>query len=325
MTSRRDLLAMLAAATAGSAGAVTGLAGEAGTARRIPQSTSARIIVDNDFAGDPDSLVALAHQLLSPVTRTVLVTTTANDTKMPVAVAADRSAAVGRDIALDLMHRLRSPQRPPVVAGPEAVGKDTARDDAARAIVAEALREDELPLFFSCGGPLTNLAAALRMNPSIAQRMTVIWIGGGRYPEGGWEYNLSADVNAARTVIEQSSVPLWQIPQNAYRQMAFSIAEMTDRMRPISPFTAWLYDRFTSPPSFVKIGGAWPMGDSPPVLLTAISAESSAYSDRPAQRILDDLRYGEPITGRTVRVYDTLDARITFEDFLAHLRLHARN
>lgn len=325
MHSRRDILATLAAATAGGLAAGPGLGGEATAARGIPQSTSARIIVDNDFAGDPDALVALAHQLLSPVTRTVLVTTTALDTKLPGPVAADRSAAVGREIAIDLMRRLKSPQRPPVVAGPEAVGNYTARDDAARAIVAEALREDELPLFFSCGGPLTNLAAALRMNPSIAQRMTVIWIGGGRYPEGGWEYNLSADVSAARTVIEQSRVPVWQIPQNAYRQMAFSIAEMTERMRPISPFTAWLYERFTSPPSFVKIGGAWPMGDSPPVLLTAVSAESSTYTDRPAQRILDDLRYGEPIAGRTVRVYDTLDARITFEDFLARLRLQARN
>lgn len=293
--------------------------------RRIPQSALARVIVDNDFAGDPDSLVALAHHLLSPATRTVLVTTTAIDPKMPGPVPADRSAAIGRDTALELIRRLKPAQRPPVVAGPEAAGAHATRDDAARAILLEALREDELPLYFCCGGPLTNLAAALRLNPAIAQRLTVIWIGGGRYPEGGWEYNLSVDLAAARAVIEHSGVPIWQVPQDAYRQMVFSIAEMTDRLRPISPFTAWLYDQFTSPPSFVKIGGAWPMGDSPPVLLTAISAESSTYTDRPAQRILDDLRYGEPIPGRSVRVYDTLDARITFEDFLARLRLHARN
>ena len=63
---------------------------------------------------------------------------------------------------------------------------------------------------------------------------------------------------------------------------------------------------------------------SPPVLLTAIATESSVYADRTAQRILDDLRYGEPIPGRELRVYDRLDARLTFEDLLSKLRLHAR-
>lgn len=58
-----------------------------------------------------------------------------------------------------------------------------------------------MPLFFTCGGPLTNLAAALRIEPAIAQRMTVVWIDGGPYPGGGWEYNLAADLPAARAVI----------------------------------------------------------------------------------------------------------------------------
>ena len=34
----------------------------------IVQRPLARVIVDNDFAGDPDGLVALAHQLLAPAT-----------------------------------------------------------------------------------------------------------------------------------------------------------------------------------------------------------------------------------------------------------------
>jgi hypothetical protein len=48
----------------------------------IAQQASCRVIVDNDFAGDPDGLVALAHQLLSPKARTVLVTTSALDAKL---------------------------------------------------------------------------------------------------------------------------------------------------------------------------------------------------------------------------------------------------
>jgi inosine-uridine nucleoside N-ribohydrolase len=130
-----------------------------------------------------------------------------------------------------------------VIAGAAGPGVQPAPSEAAQAIVAEALRDDPRPLYFTCGGPLSNLAAALRLEPAIAARMTVVWIGGGPWPEGGWEYNLATDADAARYVIEQSTVPMWQVPQNAYRQMQYSIAEMTADLRPISDFSRWLAAR----------------------------------------------------------------------------------
>ena len=153
--------------------------------------------------------------------------------------------------------------------------------------------------------------------------MTVVWIGGGGYPDGGWEYNLAADLAAARHVIEETAVPIWQVPQDAYRQMQWSIAEMTADLRPISPLSRWLYDQFTSPPDFVDLGGAWPMGDSPLVLLTSLTTESSRSRELPARRILPDCTWGEPLPARPIRVFETLDVRLTLADFLALLRLHA--
>jgi inosine-uridine nucleoside N-ribohydrolase len=131
-----------------------------------------------------------------------------------------RGAAVGAQYARELLGLIPSAGSIPVVAGPEGIeGSPASGSDAARAIVAEALREDPLPLYFTCGGPLTNLAMALRMEPRIAKRMTLIWIGGGRYPSGEWEYNLATDIPAARTVIERSRMATWQVPKEAYRQM----------------------------------------------------------------------------------------------------------
>lgn len=322
MTTRRNALGLAAAALSSSLAPRIALGG---TYRTIPQRASARVIVDNDFAGDPDGLVALLHQLLSPKTRTVLVTSTALEPRFAEGQLKTRAAALGREAALDLIRRARIKSAPPVVAGAEYPVPADPRDNmAARAIVAEALRDDPLPLFFTCGGPLTNLAAALRLEPAIARRMTVVWIGGGNYPDGGWEYNLATDADAARQVIEASQVPLWQVPQGAYRQMAYSIAAMRTQLRPISPLTQWLYDRFTTPPDFVDVGGAWPLGDSPLVLLTAISAESSQYADRPARRLLPGLGYGEELPGRTLRVFERLDARLAFDDFLALLHMAAK-
>ena len=320
---RRTLITGLASLTA-----VLPVAARARSFRPIPQQASARVIVDNDFAGDPDGLLALAHHLLSPKTQTVLVTISLLDNPklMPENVVRAGATQAGADLVCELMRRLNIKSPPPIAKGREVL--DTAAtvpSEAAKAIIAEARRDDPLPLFLCCGGPLTNVAEALRHAPDIAARMTLIWIGGGGYPDGGWEYNLATDAEAARTVIERSMVPLWQITQPTYRQMQLSIAEMTADLRPISAFTEWLYDQFTHPPSFVKLGGAWPMGDSPPVLLTAVATESSAFTDQPARRILSDLRYGGAVPGRSVRVYHTIDVRLTHADLLAKLRLHARS
>jgi hypothetical protein len=40
--------------------------------RRV--AATCRVVVDNDFAGDPDGILALAHHLLSPSNRVVAVT-----------------------------------------------------------------------------------------------------------------------------------------------------------------------------------------------------------------------------------------------------------
>lgn len=318
--SRRSAIgAGLAAAIA------TGTRLSAAPDKMIPQKPSARVIVDNDFSGDPDGLVALAHQLLAPRTHVVLVTSSFLSSEFKVPGKIDgQTARQGYDIAVELIDRLKLAHPVPVVSGAEAASAaDRDPGVAAQAIVAEAMREHPLPLIFTCGGPLTNLAEALRMEPMIASRMKVIWIGGGGYPDGGWEYNLAMDAEAAREVIERSKVPLWQVPQPAYRQMGYSVAEMEADLRPISPFSRWLYDQFTNPPDFIDFGGVWPMGDSPLVLLSALTAETSQSREIPARRIGKDLRYGEPIPGRTVRVFELIDARTTHADFLARLRLHA--
>ena len=316
---RRTLLASGLAS-----GAWVGVApGIASAQRLIPQRPSCRVIVDNDFAGDPDGLIALAHQLLTPKAKTVLVTSSALDPKFNTETARV-SADAGSAIARELIRLVGLPSPPPVVAGPNNFAATAAPTDAAKAIVAEAMRDDRLPLFLTCGGPLTNVAAALRLEPRISSRMTLVWIGGGDYPTGGWEYNLATDIDAARQVIEHSAMPLWQVPQSAYRQMEFSVAEMTESLRPISPLTQWLYDRFTTPPSFVDVGGAWPLGDSPLVLLTSISNESSRSTEVDARSIQPDCHYGAVVPGRRVRLFETVDARLTFDDMLALFRLHAK-
>ncbi len=86
----------------------------------------------------------------------------------------------------------------------------------ARFIIQEALKDDPRPLHILCMGAITDMASALLLEPKIAeQNVRVIWIGGGNYPDGGWEYNLWNDIHAANVVFK-SSVEVWQIPQRVF-------------------------------------------------------------------------------------------------------------
>jgi purine nucleosidase len=75
----------------------------------------------------------------------------------------------------------------------------------------------------------------------------------------------------------------------------------------------WLWEHFTNPPEWARIGGSWPMGDSPPVLITALTDESSGYTTEPAAP-----------GGAERRMYTHPDFRLIVGDLLARLRLHER-
>jgi hypothetical protein len=318
---RRHFLGGLAALPA--AVLATGALGRPAAA--IAQRATARVIVDNDFAGDPDGLVALAHQVLSPKTRTVLVTSSCLDRKLAGMAGLDplTTAAAGSGLARELLRRIDGPGTPPVLTGAEGFGSGgDGANAAARAIVAEALREDPLPLFLTCGGPLTNVAAALRLAQAIAGRMTLVWIGGS--VDGGLEYNLATDLAAARQVFEASTLPVWQVPMEEYRRFQVSVAELNLDMAPISPLSRWLCDQYGHLPPFVQLAGSLSFGDSPLVSLTAFDPAANPFTDRAVRRIRDDGSGGEEIAGRQVRLYRGLDARLNLADLAALLRTHAR-
>jgi hypothetical protein len=213
---------------------------------------------------------------------------------------------------------------PPIVTGAETFGAGEAQvTQAARAIVAEALRDDPLPLVVTCGGPLTNVAAALRLRPEIAGRMKLVWIGGSSAAQGGSEYNLSTDLAAARHVLEASKVPVWQVPEGEYRRFQVSVAELGSTFRPISPVSQWLYAQYQHLPPFVQLGGSITFGDSPMVSFTAFDPALAPSTARPVRRLLDDGRYGGQVAGRAVSVCHGLDVGLNIADFMALLRLHA--
>jgi hypothetical protein len=266
-----------------------------------------RVIIDNDWAGDPDGLVALAHHLLSPTNRVVAVTSSFLN---PVFGEADATAARGAVTAQELIDLVGGPARPLVHTGAEgALGGTSA---AAPAIVAEARRYDDLPLFLVCAGPLINVAAALEEAPDIAARLTLVWVGGA-LTDGAAEYNRDTDPRAAELVLARPDLDIRLFPLETYRRCAYSVAELEQDLAGSGRVGRWLWTRFLELPlpDWIRLGGVWPLGDSPPVLVTALSDESSTWTETTAGP-----------DGGVRRVCTDVDTRLLFGDLLARLRLH---
>lgn len=275
--------------------------------RQLRIGEHCRVILDNDWAGDPDGLVALAHHLLSPTNRVTLITSSfLNPMFGPSAGTAERGAEFARDLV-----RLAARSRIEVVAGPDAPFEGT-RDapQVAKAIVEEALRDDPLPLFLVCAGPLTNVAHALSAEPRIAERLTLVWVGGTREP-GGFEYNRDTDPAAAGFVLGGDVLTVFQFPRETYEQCGYSVAELEADLAGSGRLGAWLWNRFVElplPPQ-IRLGGVWALGDSLPVLVTALNDTSSTFTTS-----ADGRRRG----------YTDVDFRLLVGDMLARLRLHER-
>jgi purine nucleosidase len=274
--------------------------------RSLRLAEQSRVVVDNDWSGDPDGLVALAHHVLSPTNRVVAVTSSFLD---PVFGSPESSASDGAALARTLLEVIGAPDAPPVLAGcDEPFGTGDTASPAADAIVAEALRDDVLPLFLVCGGPLTDVAQALRQAPDIAARLTLVWIGGALDP-AATEYNRDTDPAAAASVLGTPGLEIWQFPLETYRSCAYSVAELEQDVGGSGRVGHWLWTRLTELPlpDFIRLGGVWPLGDSPPVLVTALDDEAGTYRDSP-----------------NGRVYTAVDVRLLVADLLAKLRLHER-
>ncbi|WP_167133620.1 nucleoside hydrolase [Arthrobacter sedimenti] len=220
------------------------------------------LVIDNDFGGDPDGLVALAHILLRcDPGSTILVTTSPLDPGLAGAAGVDptTTASRGRHLAEHLV-QLLGLKDVRVVPGAETTGTTTGQvSAAARTIVETSARFERTTVL--CGGPLTNVAAALRLDLSLADRAALVWVGGTRTEAGRGEYNSDTDAGAAGEVLA-SGMTLVRIPYEEYTQMTVAVDAVKNELAAASPVGSWLAERLLDVPSFVELGTTLTLGDS---------------------------------------------------------------
>lgn len=204
-------------------------------------------------------------------------------------------------------------------------------------------------------GAVTNLASAYLMEPRIAEKITVIWIGGGKYPEGGWEFNQNNDINAAR-VLFKSDMELWQVPSNVYTTMKISFFELLNKVHPCGEIGKYLVEHImefigmmTTMREIMKgsieslesnaarmfagqspavaatsfAGEMWSLGDSPCVGLMINNTCGTFHTEVAPYDLHDDGCYDLTKPGsRKIRVYDTIDSHFILNDMIEKIQYH---
>ena len=300
-----------------------------------------RVIIDNDLGGDPDGLFQLAHHLMSP---SVEISGVIASHLYEQGFGGPGTSEFAKEKALEILKILKLENSIPVYTDKSESMIDVKKpidSEAVQAIIKEAMRTDtDLPLYVVCGGGLTNIASAYLLEPKIADKITLVWIGGPEYtdiaiPPPGYttlEYNLGIDIKAAQVIFNTSNIKLWQVPRNVYRQPIMSDAELLTRVKGKGQLGNHLYgvmaEAFSKLNKWnIPIGEVYIYGDNPLVLLTANQSSfepdpsSSTYVIKQSPKINDAGVYETNLNGRMIRVYQQLDNRLLFEDFYAKLEL----
>lgn len=288
---------------------------------KIPEKKKIRVILDTDAKNEVDDQFAIVQALL----------TQSFDLRGIISAhfGEEKSSDSEFESYDEIMHILKlmgMENNTKVLRGGKhkiTDGKPVVSEGAE--FIAEEAMKDEGELYLVCLGAITDAASALMIRPEIAQRLTIIWIGGRDYPCGGWEYNLKNDIFAGAYVFS-SQVKLWQIPRNVYRMMPVSFAELYERVYSCGEIGKYLCSNVINfnnaddkRPTEYRI-----LGDSPAVGVL-LYEDCGEWEEIEAPQITEDMGYCFNSTGRNIRVYKNINSRFILEDLYAKLKIFAQS
>lgn len=286
----------------------------------VTEPRTRRVLINTDAKNEADDQFAIVHALLSETLDVRgLIAAHFGSSRSSTSMLDSRAEI---DLVLDHlgMPNVRVENGAETALADESTPHDTA---GARLIIEEANRADAGPLQIAFLGPLTDMAAALLIDPGIARTdTTVIWIGGPGYghrePGEKPEFNLRNDI-AAANVVFRSGIRIWQVPRTSYVMSSVGYAELDEKVAPCGPLGEYLVRQLkewnsTWHPEPIEHRA---LGDSPAIGLM-LNPLGGLFRTVPAPTFSTE---GGLLPGgdHTVRVCEMYDFRYLLEDFYAKL------
>lgn len=282
-----------------------------------PPEVKQRVIVNTDAKNEADDQYAIVQAILTPSFDLHGIIPAHFGTRKSATSLQDSHDETIKILELmGLEHDVRVEDGATHAMPDEATPVDS---PGARLIIEEAMKDDERPLYIAFYGPVTDIASALLLEPKIEDRtIIVVWIGGGAWPNGGREYNLSNDIHAANVVMK-SNLTMWQVPRSTYRTMGVTYAELIEKVYPQGEIGKYLIEQLLE---YNGRTDPWmeyrSLGDSPCIGII-MDPECGRWSWRPAPIFDEQMHYLHPGQYRPIRVYENVNTRFIHEDFFAKL------
>lgn len=172
---------------------------------------------------------------------------------------------------------------------------------------------DGQKLSIACLGAVTNVAAALETDPSLADKIEVYLLGAFYDPVlGAWnknEFNVRNDLNGFDRLMANEDLELYVMPASTARALQFDHQKSLQKLSTIDhPVSKILASRWAE----VSAGKSWTMWDL--ALIQAILAPSMATMEK---------RAAPPENGgRPIQVYTAIDNERMEADFWSSLQKH---
>lgn len=291
----------------------------------VHKNKQVRLIVDSDAKCEADDQYAIVHALLTPKFQIKGIVAAHFSTVQNNNTMSDSFKEINKILSIMKLNNQVGAYKGAANALKDEFSPEIS--EGAELIVREAMAEDDTPLFAIFQGPLTDIASAYLIQPKIAKRINVIWIGGGAYPEGGKETNLKNDIIAANVVFN-SRINLWQIPAPAFALMKVSLAELEYKVRPCGQIGRYLFEQLvecdshfsTIPNKGWPKGESWVLGDSAAIGVL-LDPHNHYFDSRPAPSFSKKMDYIHEQANRPIRVYSYVDSRFILEDMFCKLAL----
>ena len=251
----------------------------------IPASGRVDVVIDTDLTNEIDDEFALVYALLSPERLNVLAIHAAPHSLSPELV--ERGALselatrlLAEDAAAHGIDLRRIPARPPGPSmeaaferaleiarlldarPPHGIHRGARRflpdrttpvaSEAVRNLIALAAQPRPTKLVVIANGAITNVASALLEDPSLAERIVVIWTAAhpSFWPRPNASFNLVQDLDAARVVFE-SGVELVYVPgYYVAEKLRVSRPEMVEYVQGRGPVGDFLFSLYEGHPLF---------------------------------------------------------------------------
>jgi inosine-uridine nucleoside N-ribohydrolase len=234
------------------------------TVPTLPPAGVVRAVIDTDTYNEIDDQFAVVYALLSPERIRVEALYAA-----PFQNERSSGPEDGMLKSYEELHRLldRLPQHrsTPVLYGSRSWlrAPDSPVESPAAIDLIQRARESDGPLYMVTIGAPTNVASALLMEPAIAERIVVVWLGGNPwYWHRAVEFNAEQDMYASHVLFD-SAVPLVHVPCcNVAEHLRTTQPEIERYVRgagPIGDYLADIYaDHFTD--HFARSKVIWDVG-----------------------------------------------------------------